>query len=194
MKGSVPNQFLPSVREHLYAQDQALREKAAKSLSRTGSRRIVAQLLGSLEDQDRYVAIRAAWGLSLMKPALVIPYLARALNGRAPAAVVKQASWAMGRMNISKARRVLIAALKHPRRLIRVQAAGALWRTALDGFRNRRVEKTLIGLLKGDRGHVALTLSHMLRSRTRTTRVRTGRQHRGSTANVFQRMGGSFIR
>jgi len=54
VKGSVQSQLLPSLRDHLYAQEQALRERAAQALSRTGSRLVVAQLLQGPRSLCRY--------------------------------------------------------------------------------------------------------------------------------------------
>lgn len=182
-----------SIQDHLYSQDGSLRELAAEFLSKTNSRLVAKQLIAELRNADRYVAIRAAWGLSLMKPSLVVPHLKRTLHGR-DLDRLKQAAWALGRMESLKARRVLVAALKHRRRTVREHAAGALWRTALDGFTSVKVEQDLVRILKRDRGQVALTLRHMLKSRACRNGVRGARKQLCSKANVFQRMGGAWIR
>jgi len=127
-----------------------------------------------------------------MKPPLVVKPLARALHG-GDLRVLKQAAWALGSMRSSRARRVLVVALKSSRRIVRYQAAGALWRSAVGGFTNRRVEQVLIGMLKGDKGHVAITLSHMLRNRT-ITQKRVYRQSHRPQASILERMGGAWIR
>lgn len=186
MSRSSPNQLLPAIQSHLYSQDLALRERAVGLLGKTNSRVAVKQLMAALTDQDRYVAIRAAWGLSLMNPALVVPYLAQALDARERAAL-KQAAWALGRVRSPMARRALVAALEHRSRLVREYASAGLWQHALRGFKSKKVERLLAGMLKGDRGHVALTLRHMRRAQQTP-------QMKKLTGSIFQRMGGASIR
>lgn len=182
-----------SIQDHLYSQDDSLRELAAEFLSKTNSHLAAKQLVAELKNTDRYVAIRAAWGLSLMKPSLVVPHLVRALHGR-DLDRLKQAAWALGRMESLKARRVLVSALKHRRRAVREHSAGALWQHALIGYKSKKVEGLLLGMLKGDRGHAALTLSRILKNHRRAGGERPDRRPGLSKASVFQRMGGAWIR
>jgi len=174
-----------TIQDHLYSQDESRREHAASSLSRCNSRAVVKQLLAALNDQNRYVAIRAAFGLSIMKPALVVPYLSKALLGQDPDRI-KQAAWALGRIRNPKARRVLIAALENRRKIVRYQAAAGLWRYAHQ-LRSKKAEHLLTRMLDGDNGSAALTLRRMQRP-SRAIKVR--QPH----ATVFNRMGGDFIR
>lgn len=178
-----------ALHDHLYSGDRILRERAAEFLSRDHSRTISLALARELQSSRDYVATRAAWGLSLRADAYTIHLLKRALHGRSHRAL-KQAAWALGRIDDPRARRELVTALDSPRRIVRNQAAASLWRAAVNGYRIAVVERKLMSMLSRDKGHAALTLSHMLRNRTRVSVDRLHR--RGPTA--FERHGGSWIR
>lgn len=177
------------LQDHLYAGERVLRERAAEFLSRMRSRAVVRKLARALSSPRDYVSTRAAWGLTLCKDDLAIDLLERALNGGNPR-IRSQAAWALGQIENSRARKVLVSALESPRREVRAQAASGLWRAAVNGYRNARVEKTLMRLLKGDKGGVALTLSHMLRNRTSPPRKRPD----AVAPTAFERHGGAWIR
>lgn len=166
-----------------------LRERAAEFLSKTRSRAVVRKLARALSSPRDYVSTRAAWGLTLCKDDLAIDLLERALNG-GNERIRSQASWALGRIENPRAMKVLVSALESPRRAVYAQAAAGLWRAAVNGYRSAQVERTLIGLLKRDKGQVALTLSHMLRNRTSPPRKRPAT----AVLTAFERHGGSWIR
>jgi hypothetical protein len=174
------------IRDHLYSQEQSRRELAAYLLSKNNAEAVVKVLIEALRNPNRYVATRAAWGLALMRPALVVPYLERVLRGR-DLASAQQAAWALGRIRNPKARRVLVAALENRRKIVRYQAASGLWRHAVGGYRSLKAEELLIGMLPEDTGAAAMTLRRMKMSK-RPPKVR---RQRGT---VFHRMGGGFIR
>lgn len=177
------------LQDHLYSGNLVLRERAADFLSKSRSQLISRQLAAALRSPRDYVATRAAWGLSVRGDALSISLLKQALHGRSLRAL-KQAAWALGRMDDARARRELVSALKSPRRLVRTQAASGLWRAAVNGYRSASVERTLLGMLARDKGQVSLTLSHMLRNRTSPPRKKPA----WVTLTVFERNGGSWIR
>lgn len=176
-----------ALQDHLYSGDHILRERAAEILSKNPSRAISLRLAQALRSPRDYVSTRAAWGLSLRGDAFSIHLLKKALHGRSPRAL-KQAAWALGRIDDVRARRELVAALDSPRRIVRNQAAAGLWRAAVNGFSSAAVEKKLLAMLPRDKGCAALTLSHMLRNRTRVPLDRRGKP------TAFERHGGSWIR
>lgn len=178
-----------ALQDHLYSGDRVLRERAAEFLSKNPSPSISLRLAEALRSPRDYVSTRAAWGLSLRGDALSIRLLKRALHGRSPRAL-KQAAWALGRIDDARARCELVSALDSPRRIVRTQAAAGLWRAAVNGYRSAAVERKLMGMLPRDKGSAALTLSHMLRNRTRAPLDRA--RHGKPTA--FDRHGGSWIR
>ncbi|HAZ07637.1 MAG TPA: hypothetical protein DCZ01_03725 [Elusimicrobia bacterium] len=174
-----------AVREHLYSKDLPIRERAAEVLGRTKSIEAVLALLAALKSQNRYVATRAAWGLSLISAEVVLPYLAQALD-TPQEAVVELVAWALGRMGRA-ARQVLVVALEHRCPFVRRAAGAGLWQHAVRGYKSKKVEQLLSGMLQGDRGHVALTLRHMREQRLAPKGT-------PSSAIFFDRMGGKFIR
>lgn len=174
-----------AVREHLYSQELPVRERAAEALGRTKSVGAVLALLSALDDRNRYVAIRAAWGLSLISSDVALPYLAKALDAPQPA-VVERAAWALGRMDRA-ARRVLVAALEHSSPIVRKSAAAGLWRHACMGFKSKKVERLLTAMLEGDLGHAAITLKRMQSPKDPPYRY-------PPQSSFFQRKGGARIR
>lgn len=177
-----------ALQDHLYSGSRVLRERAAEFLSKSRSQSISRQLAAAIRSPKDYVSTRAAWGLSFRGDALSISLLKKALHGR-NIRVIEQAAWALGRMDDVRARRVLIAALNSPRRIVRTRAAAGLWRAAINGFRSAAVEKTLMGMLPRDKGAVALTLSYMLRNRTSPPRIPAYTE-----PTAFERHGGERIR
>lgn len=178
--------LLPVVSNHLFTQDQRLREEAAETLRKNESPEVLAQLLAALKSSQRYISTRAAWGLSCMSPALVVPILEEELHGQDPACV-ELAAWALGRIRNAGARRVLVAALEDKRKHVKYRAAGGLWRPAMQGFKSKKAERLLAGMLKDDNGSAGIVLQRMRRTR----KAPKARRRRGT---FFKRMGGDFIR
>ncbi len=168
--------------------DRILRERAADYLAKTRSLSALRALQTAMRSEKDYTATRAAWGLTIVPAYLGIPVLRRALHAQ-ETRLVANAAWALGRIEHVQARKVLIAALSSRRRVVRAQAAGGLWPAAVHGFSDRRVERRLQSMLSWDKGHAALTLSHMLRNRTRVVHRKTPR-----APSVFERKGGEWIR
>lgn len=173
--------------DHLGSGNGVLRERAAEFLSKTRSVRVVRALRSAMNSHQNFVAVRGSWGLTLVPSAMGLPVLKQALH--APDhRVVAHAAWALGRIADVRARKALISALWSKRRIVRAHAAGGLWRAAVHGFTDRRVERRLQSMLEGDKGHAALTLSHMLRNRHRV------RPRGRRIPTVFEREGGAWIR
>jgi hypothetical protein len=78
-----------------------------------------------------------------------------------------------------------VIALDSPRRIVRNQAAAGLWRAAVNGYRSASVVKKLIGMLPRDKGYAALTLSHMLRNRTKVSPERAPRRNPTGHVNLL---------
>ena len=104
------------LRDHLFAGERVLRERAAEFLSKTRSRAVVRKLARALSSPRDYVSTRAAWGLTLCKDDLAIDLLERALNG-GNERNRSQASWALGRIEHPQAMKVPVPALESPARL-----------------------------------------------------------------------------
>lgn len=174
--------------DHLHSQDLGKRTLAAEFLSRSSAPAIIKELLGSLNSRNRYVATRAAWGLSLMSPELALPYLAKALVS-SETTVIERAAWALGRVDDPRARRILIEGLAHPRAEVRQGAAGGLWRAACGGYRSEEAIESLRNIVGRDNGIAAIVLGYMLRPEPLPVEAKTPAQD-----SVFALAGGEWIR
>lgn len=176
---------------HLHGQELPTRKRAAAALHRYGNPGHAQRLLDSLTDKNRFTAIRASWGLSLMPPAIVLPLLAQALNS-ARAKELELVAWALGALQSSSARDLLVEALRHRNRAVRQAAAGGLWRWAVAGYRSRAAIRALEAIRGKDNGSAAIVLRHMRRPpRSSST---CNEYPRGRRVSVFDRFGGAWIR
>lgn len=176
---------------HLREQELSSRIQAAAVLHRYGTLDDARRLFGALRDKNRYTAIRAAWGLSLMPPAIVLPLLAQAM-GSGCAKEVELSAWALGAMRDSAARDLLVKSLSHRIPAVRQAAAGGLWRWAVAGYRSRAAINALEAVRGKDNGSAAIVLRHM-RGPRRKRRPIDGRPGR-RIIPVFERFGGNWIR
>lgn len=143
------------IHSHLYSQDCRAREMAAELLSKTNSANVARMLAAELPNKDRYVAIRAAWGLTLVKPEISLPLLIKALKNSDPD-ICKNAGWALRRVRSPRAEKALAAALKDRNPVVRCEAASSLHDKAI--AMNPEVQTALIEMLEHDKGGVTLTL------------------------------------
>jgi len=143
------------IHTHLYSQDCRVREMAAEFLSKTNSANVARALAAELANKDRYVAIRAAWGLTLMKPEVSLPLLIKALRN-SDTDICKNAGWALRRVRSPRSEKALAAALKDRNPVVRSEAASSLHDKAI--AINPEVQKALIKMLEHDKGGVTLTL------------------------------------
>lgn len=176
---------------HLYGRDISTRKRAAAALHRGGGLADARQLFESLKDRNRRVAIRAAWGLSLLPPSVSLPLLAGTLKpGRVDE--VELAAWALGSMRNAVARDLLVESLRHRSRVVRQAAAGGLWRWAVAGYRSEGAIRALRAMQGEDNGAAAIVLRHMLGA-PRRFRVLDDFS-KGRRGSVFERYGGAWIR
>ena len=143
------------IHTHLYSQDCLARERAADFLCKCNSVSVAKELAAQLANKDRFVAIRAAWGLSLMKEKLSQPSVIKALYDSNPD-VRRNAGWALRRMKSSKAEKALAAAFKSRDPEIQKEAAFAMHGKGIAN--DAKVQEKLIELLSKDNGGVTLTL------------------------------------
>ena len=145
------------IHNHLYSQNCCVRENAAELLSKTNSANVARGLAAELANIDCYVAIRAAWGLTLMKPKVSLPLLIKALRSSNPD-ICRQSGWALGRIKSPRAEKALAAALKDRNPVVQNVAASALSYKAIAV--NPVVQTSLIEMLDHDKGAVTMTLGY----------------------------------
>ncbi|NLH39376.1 MAG: HEAT repeat domain-containing protein [Elusimicrobia bacterium] len=143
------------VHDHLYSQNCLLREMAAEFLSKTNSVDVAKGLLAELTNKDRFIASRAAWGLTLMKERISVPLLIKALRSSNPN-ICREAGWALKRTTSMRADKALSEALKDRNPIVQQSAAFGLCGKAI--AKNAKVQRTLIKMLKGDKGNITITL------------------------------------
>ncbi|MFA6434826.1 MAG: HEAT repeat domain-containing protein [Elusimicrobiales bacterium] len=143
------------IHNHLYSQNCCDREKAAEFLAKTDSANVATALAAELANKDRYIAIRAAWGLTLMNPEISLPPLIKALRNTNPD-ICKQAGWALHHIGNPKAGKALAAALKDPNPIVQREAASALRGKAI--ALTPEVQTSLVKLLERDKGAATITL------------------------------------
>ena len=144
-----------TIHDHLYSQDCLIREMAAEFLAKTNSENVARLLAIELGNKDRYVAIRAAWGLTLMKTEISLPILMKALKDTNPD-VCRQSGWALGRVGGVRAQKELGAALKDENPVVQREAASALRGKAI--ALHPKVQTALIKMLEHDNGAATITL------------------------------------
>jgi len=143
------------INNHLYSQDCLSREIAAEFLSKTDSINIAKELITELANKNVFVAIRAAWGLTLMKDKISLPLLIKALRNSNPD-VCKNAGWALTRIKDFRAEKALAAALKDRSPVVQNVAASALSHKAIAV--DPVVQTALIKMLEHDNGAATITL------------------------------------
>lgn len=145
------------IQDHLYSQNCLFREKAAAFLSGTNSAGVAERLISEFTHRDRFVALRAAWGLTLMKEKLSLPPLIKALRSSTPE-VCRQGAWALNRIKSSRAEKALAAALNDRNPAVQKEASSALYGKAI--AKTLKVQKALIKMLQSDKGCATITLGH----------------------------------
>ena len=144
------------IHTHLYSQNCLLREKAANFLAKTDSSTVAKKLISEFKNKNRYVAIRAAWGLRLMKEKIVVPLLAEALSDPAPE-ICRNTGWALNKVKGKMAEEAAAEVfLKSADSAVQNEAATAL--RGKETAKNPEVQKKLIEILKRDKGSVTSTL------------------------------------
>lgn len=143
------------IHNHLYSQNCCVRETAAEFLAKSNSKNIARLLAIELGNKDRYVAIRAAWGLSLMKTEISLPILMKALKGTDPD-ISRQSGWALNHIGGAREQKELGAALKDGNPVVQREAASALRGKAIALHPN--VQTALIKMLGQDKGQATMTL------------------------------------
>lgn len=142
------------VKIHLYSQNCVLREKAAEFISKTNSTDIAKKLVKELSNYDRFVAIRAAFGLSLMKENISLPLLKIALMDPE---TCENAILALRLIKSHKSEKIIAKALKSKNPLIRNYAVRGITDKPIS--KTPEVQKTLINMLDyDDKGSVTLAL------------------------------------
>lgn len=145
------------IHNHLYSQNCCVREMAAEFLQKTNSANVARMLAAELANKDHYVAIRAAWGLTLMKPEISLPHLIKTLRSSNPD-ICRHSGWALNRIGSPRAEKALAAALKDSNPEVRREAASALHDKVI--AKSKKVQTALIEMLEHDKGGATLTLGY----------------------------------
>jgi len=143
------------IHSHLYSQDCRVREMAAGFLAKSNSKNVARLLAIELGNKDHYVAIRAAWGLTLMKTEITLPILMKALRDTNPD-ISRQSGWALSHFRGVREQKELGAALKDENPAVQREAASALQGKAI--ALHPKVQTALIKMLGQDKGQVTMTL------------------------------------